>query len=89
MTRILFKQTQSISETTIDDEVVVMNLANGDFFSLTDTALDMWNLIDGTRDSSAIIAELAAKFAAPSDEIAGDVTEFIDQALAAGLLEYR
>ncbi|MDP3907596.1 PqqD family protein [Novosphingobium sp.] len=89
MTSILFKRTQSISETTIDDEVVVMDLANGDFFSLTGTALEMWNLIDGTRDNAAIIAELVAKFAVAPDEIVGDVTEFIDQALAAGLLEYR
>ena len=89
MTSILFKRTQSISETTIDDEVVVMDLANGDFFSLTGTALEMWNLIDGIRDNAAIIAELAAKFAVAPDEIVGDVTEFIDQALAAGLLEYR
>ncbi len=85
----LFKRTENISETTIDDEVVVMELTNGDFFSLTDTALEIWHLIDGTRDSAGIIAELAAKFAASPEEIAGDVQDFVDQALAAGLLEYR
>ena len=74
-------------ETEIDDEVVVMELGQGEFFSLTGTAISIWRLIDGTRDRAALIAALAEEYDAPSAEIASDVDEFLDKLGNAGLIE--
>ncbi len=74
------------SETVIDDEVVVMSLDSGDFFSLTGTARDIWGLIDGTHDKAAIIDALAQHYTAPRDAIADEVEAFLAQLSGAGLL---
>ena len=87
MTGILNKRPERFVETEIDDEVVVMDLASGNFFSLKETGLEIWRLIDGTHDRAGITAALAAAYAVPDSEIAEDVGVFLDQVLAAGLIE--
>lgn len=86
MTDKLAKAADRFSETVIDDEIVVMSLQNGDFFSLTGTAKAIWQLIDGTRDRPTIAAELGARFGCAPAEIAADIDAFIAQLDGAGLL---
>lgn len=74
------------SETTIDDECVVMSLATGDFFSLTGTARSIWTLIDGRNDLDAISRALATEYGAEPAEIAADVAAFVHQLAANGLV---
>lgn len=86
MSKLLAKAAGRFSETAIDDEVVVMSLENGDFFSLTGSAKAIWLLIDGTRDRAALLTEPAAQHDCPEAEIAADVDAFLDQLNQAGLL---
>ena len=60
MTQSLRKCPENFAETEIDDEIVLMCLTNGDFFSIKDSALAIWNLIDGQRDRSALLDRLIA-----------------------------
>jgi len=80
------KRTEAFSETEIDDEVVLMKLDSGEFFSITGTGRAIWAMIDGRRDRAAVVAALAAQFDAPEAEIAADVDEFLDQLTGEGLL---
>lgn len=89
MTGILNKCPDRFVETEIDDEIVVMDLESGNFFSLKDTALDIWRLVDGTRSPADIAAELANDYDIAESELADDVAAFLDKALTAGLLEAR
>ena len=74
-------------ETVIDDEIVVMQLDSGDFFSLRDTARAIWEAIDGARDEAGIGAAMADAFPeAHRDELAADVAAFVTRLRAAGLL---
>ena len=82
----LAKAVGHFSETLIDDEVVVMSLDSGDFFSLSGTARDVWELIDGTRDRAAITDVLAQQYAGPREAIAGEIDAFLAQLAGAGLL---
>lgn len=77
MSNPITKLAGQFSETTIDDEVVVMQLDSGSFFSLTDTGRAIWLLIDGTRDRAALLTALAAEFGAAEADIAGDVDHFL------------
>lgn len=86
MTTIITKRAGSFSETEIDDEIVVMHLDSGDFFSLTDTAVEIWRLLDGTRSRDAIITDLSAAYDAPQAEIAADVDRFLARLREAGLV---
>lgn len=82
----LAKASEQFSETAIDDEIVVMSLATGDFFSLEGTARAAWDLIDGSRDLPALVTALAGQFAAPEQTIGPDIEAFVAQLQAAGLL---
>lgn len=81
------KYAPAFVETKIGDEVIVMHLDSGEFFSLRGTAAEIWLLIDDERSSSEIVAVLAEKHGAPEASVAGDVQEFLDQLGQAGLLE--
>lgn len=87
MIQALTKRTDQFSETTIDDEIVVMSLDSGDFFSLTGTARTIWQLIDGQRNRAALLAALADQYGCEEAEIAGDLDAFVTQLSRAGLIE--
>jgi hypothetical protein len=74
------------SETDIDDEIVVMRLDNGEFFSLAGTGAVIWRLIDGTRDRAALINALASQFEGDELQISTDVDDFLNQLREMGLI---
>jgi len=82
----IVKNTGNFVETEIDDEIVLMRLSDGDFFSLEGTALTIWQAIDGLRDAAALTAFLAETFDAPAEAIRADVDRFVADLAAAGLL---
>lgn len=83
---LLAKQVGRFTETDIDDEVVVMHLETGEFFSLAGTAAATWRLIDGTRDVAALVEALADEFGGDQREISADVVEFLAQLRRLGLV---
>ena len=86
MTGLVIKASERFSETQIDDEIVVMSLDSGDFFSLSGTARAIWLLLDGTRDRAALIGALAGQYGVADDTIAGEVDAFLAQLDRAGLI---
>ncbi len=82
----LAKRPDRFAETDVDDEIVVMRLENGEFFSLAGTAAATWRLIDGTRDKAALVAALAAEYDADQATIATDVDEFLANLTEMGLV---
>ncbi|QEA17465.1 PqqD family protein [Novosphingobium ginsenosidimutans] len=85
-TMTLAKAAGQFTEATIDEEVVVMSLASGDFFSLTGTARSIWLALDAQNDRAGLIAALAAEYGVEPSAIAQDVDPFLAQLAAAGLL---
>ena len=76
----------AFAETRIDDEIVIMNLASGDFFSLQDSAAAIWDLLDGTRDRAAVLAALCGQYDAPQADLARDLDRFLDDLRSGGLI---
>ncbi|MXP31035.1 PqqD family protein [Parerythrobacter jejuensis] len=74
-------------ETDVDDEVVIVSLEDGQFFSLKETGHSIWKKIDGARDRNAILQELEAEFDAASEVLARDLDAFLAQVSAAGFIE--
>lgn len=87
MNPMLRKASDRFNETTIDDEIVVMSLETGDFFSLTGTGREIWQMLDGTRDRAGLLADLSADYAVDPAVLAGDVDAFLAGLAAAGLLD--
>lgn len=82
----LAKRSDRFTETDIDEEIVVMRLDNGEFFSLAGTAAVTWRLIDGTRDRGALLAALADDYDVGEASIESDVDEFLQQLKDGGLI---
>lgn len=82
----IIKQIDQFSEASVDDEIVIMRLDNGEFFSLSGTAAALWRLIDGHRDRSALVAAAASEFAADESEITTDVDDFLARLREIGLV---
>lgn len=83
---IISKRTGHFTEADIDEEIVVMRLDNGEFYSLAGTAATTWRLIDGTRDRTALIDELAANYDCDKNEIAADLDDFLEALEGMGLI---
>lgn len=86
MSRPIARRADRLVETAIDDEIVVMDIDTGDFFSLAGTARSIWQLIDGTRDQPALVAALAQSYGCAPDALTGDVARFVEELAAANLV---
>ena len=73
-------------ETDIDDETVLMRLADGDFFALDGTGRAIWQAINGKRSRDEIVAHLVEQFAADAAVLAADVDRFLADLGGAGLV---
>ena len=82
----LRKLDDQFSETIVDDEVVVMHLGSGDFFSLKDSAKAIWDYIDGARSRDDIVADLCQDYDVAAGQIAPEVDDFLARLGDAGLL---
>src|SRR5512142_3298886 len=56
---------------------------------LNEPACRFLELVDGERSVGAILDQLEAEYDAPAEAIQRDVAAFLEQAIAAGLLELR
>ena len=82
----LTKRTDRFTQAEIDDEIVVMLLDTGEFYSLTGTASAIWRLIDGTHDQAAMIDALLADFDGCETDISVEVDQFITKLKELGLV---
>lgn len=86
MTAALVKQWNRFSETVVEGEVILLNLDDGAFFSLSGTAATIWPMIDGTRNRDALLTDLGAIYDAPVASIAGELDQFLAQLQEAGFV---
>lgn len=61
-------------------------LAPERLFVPDETALEVLKLLDGARSVDAVVDDLAARFAAPREEIAADVLEMLRDLVEKGVV---
>ena len=82
----LTKAKGQFSERAIDDEIVVMSLDSGTFFSLSETGRSIWELLDRHSDRAELLTALAQTYGQDETAIAAELDEFLASLGAAGLL---
>ncbi|MEP7316317.1 MAG: PqqD family protein [Sphingomicrobium sp.] len=82
----LTKQNDRLTETEIDDEIVVMHLDTGEFYSFTGTAAAIWRLIDGTRCGAEVAGSLSNDYDRGKTDISIEVDQFIAELKELGLV---
>ena len=86
MTTTIIKRTEQFSQSTIDDEIVVMSLDNGTFFSLSGTGQAIWELLDRYSDRAGLLTALAQTYGRDEAAIAAELDKFVASLSAAGLV---
>ncbi|MEO1045694.1 MAG: PqqD family protein [Pseudomonadota bacterium] len=61
-------KTDSHVETVVDDEMVLMDIEHGNFYSLTDTGKRIWELIDGPTRVDTLVERLTAEYDVAENE---------------------
>lgn len=82
----LTKAKGQFSETAIDDEIVVMSLDTGAFFSLSGTGRTIWELLDRHADRAGLLTALAQTYGMDKATIAAELDEFLASLSAARLV---
>jgi pyrroloquinoline quinone biosynthesis protein D len=58
-------------------QTVLLRLDDGGYYALDEVGATIWELCDGHRSVSEIVASLCAEFDAPEETVSADVVEFI------------
>src|SRR5688572_5016456 len=74
-----------ISE-TFGDEVVVVNLQSGSYYSLEREAACAWTILDEGSTEADLVDRIAQRYAAPHAEIAGALKSFLAELQHEGLV---
>ena len=71
--------TPNIVHELIDGEVIIVNLKQGDYYSLLNTSAEIWTEIEREQSSAQIVAQLTQNYQEKPEIIAQGVQLFIDQ----------
>ena len=70
----------------LDDEIVILNLASGVYFSVGGVGRRFWELIAPGAPVDAVVQELIAEFDVDLDRLKTDLDSLIDQLRSEGLV---
>jgi hypothetical protein len=75
----------NIVHEVFDDEVVIINLDTGVYYSVNGVAAQIWTRVDGATPGD-IIAELASRYEMPGPDVEAAVRPFLDELGTEGLI---
>jgi hypothetical protein len=78
--------TPNIVHELIDGEVIIVNLKQGDYYSLLNTSAEIWTEIEREQSSAEIVAQLTQNYQEEPEIIAQGVQLFIDQLIEEGII---
>ena len=77
-----------LREEDLDEGGIIFNPDSNHVQVLNPTGLFIWGQCDGTRDLDEVVAAMQDTFAdVPPDEVAQDVSEFIEGMVASGFID--
>ncbi|MEE9417760.1 MAG: PqqD family protein [Acidimicrobiales bacterium] len=83
----MYKQASHILAEELDGEVLAIDERTGTYYSMSGTAVAVWNRLITGADATELCEEIVAQFPAVQNEIREDFTAFESQLKEAGLIE--
>lgn len=80
------KVSDEVVESTVGDEVILLHLGSGQYFSLDAIGSLVWNHIKLGTELNAMLAQLANEFDAAIEQIESDVQSFLSDLFANDIL---
>lgn len=84
---VLVRRADGALEGTVEDQLVVLQTANGEYAGLAGTAVRIWQLIERPTTLGEVIDALAAEYDVPRSECAPDIVECLEGLRRKGLVE--
>jgi len=81
------KQTEQTLKQKLSEEMVLLNLKDGQYYSLDPVGQRVWELCDGTRRVSEIITVICSEFDAGRERVRDDLLELLGELADAKLVE--
>lgn len=72
-----------------ESTVLLLNPADGQYFTLDEVGARIWDLVDGTRSAAEIAETVAAEYDADPATIHADVLELLAELRDEGLVDLR
>ena len=82
----MLRPTQGVVREAFDDEVVIINLESGTYYSLNGSGVAVWTTIEAGATLDTVVAAVAARYDAAPTRIETDVRQLIDRLLAEQLV---
>jgi hypothetical protein len=60
------------------NDVLLFNMEDGNYYSLNEIGGRVWDLCDGSRSVSQLVALLASEYEASTEDIRKDVTDLLE-----------
>jgi hypothetical protein len=73
------KRVERVLDQLASDDLVLLELDRGTYYSLNTVGARVWELCDGSRDVEGIVAMIADEFDAGRETIQGDVMELLEE----------
>lgn len=83
----IIRKTENFVETSIDSEVVLLNLESGGFYSLKATGRRVWELLAEYPTIRALTDKLLEEYDVDREQCRADISDLIDQFLESNMLE--
>ena len=83
----VFRRCRDVRFRTVLDEGVVVKQATAEVMVLNEVGARVLELVDGERSTAQIGAALAEEFDAPAAELRRDLERYLDELVAAGVIE--
>ena len=78
--------TADVAAKVIDGEAIIMNLANGLYFSMDEVGSAVWEMVEAGCSLDEMADRLATSYDADRDAVAADVARIAEQLLSEGLV---
>jgi hypothetical protein len=76
----------NVHSKVFDDEVVILEMKTGTYFSLRQSGVEIWKLVEANASAAGIAESVRARFDAPGSEIETAVDSLLDELAEAGLI---
>lgn len=63
----------------VNDTMVLLSLDDGQYYALDEIGARVWELCDGTRSVSDVIATICQEYDAPAETVRADVLELLGE----------
>ena len=82
----MLKFPKTVMQSTVDDEMVLMDTAHGEYYGLNKTGTVLLETLLETQNTANAIAKAVELFDAPEEVIAGDLEKLVETLLKRNLL---